>query len=56
MPSRLFPGFYWVRPAPGAQWEPAHFDGENWWLTGSDVPMPEQSVAEVGVKLETPSA
>lgn len=44
-------GFYWVRPAPGVDWEPAQFlDGAFYFLgTRGDGP-----AAEVGAALVPP--
>lgn len=49
------PGFYWVRPWKGADWEPAELDADHadtWWLTGGDTPL--QSVFEIGPRLTPP--
>jgi hypothetical protein len=43
--------FYWVRPAPGADWEPAHFMDGAFWLFGNAEQAP---VAEVGPELVPP--
>lgn len=43
-----FPGFYWVRRFRGGQWEPAEWDGKEWYIIGDMPPVYDGDIAEIG--------
>ncbi len=43
--------YYWVRPAPGVDWEPAHYLDGSFWFFGANEQAP---AAEVGPQLTPP--
>jgi len=43
-------GYYWIRVQDG-EWQPAHWYDGLWWVTGSEVPLRDDTDVEVGEKL-----
>ncbi len=42
-------GYYWVRVHDG--WEVDNWDGEAWWVTGTEIAFQDHQLDEIGERL-----